>query len=315
MRSGSPASCASMIASPSTEIMPATLRIRHVWVRRLSAPEAIMQLIHAIRGLSPIPSQRRTAPVEDRLQISEAELAHAIAIGGPSSSLPAIILEHAFTTLSLAMSGIRYLCQGEDVREAYRRMTMEEFARINARQAWANWRTITRNLHHQIPVDRPLVVVDLCCGTGDSTQVLAWWLPAGSQIVGMELDPRFAAAAAGRTYRNRAGDIIPVSVRRSSVLDGFCDHTGARFADASVDVVHAIGSIGCHFDSAQTTVIMRECARVLKRDGIALLDAGNAGTCERDLKAIARRHDFGVVSRSKSWWFDRYVQVVLRRVA
>lgn len=274
-----------------------------------------MQLTQVIRGLSPIPKPRQATPGKDRLQVSAAEFAHAIATGGPSTSLPMIVLRHAFTTLGLAMSGVRYLCQGEDVREAYRRMTMAQFARINARQVWANWRTIPRNLHHQMPVDRPLMMVDLCCGTGDSTQVLAWWLPSGSQIVGMELDPRFAAAAAGRSYRNRYGDIIPVTVRRASVLDGFCDHTGARFADASVDVVHAIGSIGCHFEPAQTAMIMQECARVLKRDGIALLDTGSAGTGERDLAVIAQRHDFGIVGRSRSWWFDRYVQVVLRRAA
>ena len=274
-----------------------------------------MQLTHAIRAVSPSIASQRGAPTNQRLQVSAAELADAIATAGPTTSLPTIIFEHALTTVSLAAAGVRYLCQGEAAHEAYRRMTTAEFVRINARQAWANWRTISRSLQGQLPIDRPLTVVDLCCGMGDSTQVLAWWLPAGSHIVGMELDPRFAAAASAHAYRNRHGDIIPVTVRRASVLEGFCDHAGARFANETVDVVHAIGSIGCHFAPSQTATIMQECARVLTSDGIALLDAGAAGTCERDLATIAQGHDFTVAGRSKSWWLDRYVQLVLRRRA
>src|SRR5687767_14322084 len=118
--------------------MDSILRIRRVRMRRVAATETvIMQLTQTIRGLSPISSTssaRPTTPAKDRLQVSQAELAHAIATAGPSTSLPMIILEHAFTTLTLAMAGIRYLCQSEDAREAYRRMTMAQFARINARQ-------------------------------------------------------------------------------------------------------------------------------------------------------------------------------------
>lgn len=273
-----------------------------------------MQLTHALRTFSPTFPSRRTS-AQNRLQVSATDLAEAIANAGPTTSLPAIIAEHALTTVNLACAGVRYLCQGEAARLAYQRMTTAEFVRINARQAWANWRTIPRNLHGQLPIDRPLTVVDLCCGMGDSTQVLAWWLPSGSQIVGMELDPRFAAAASAQTYRNRHGDIIPVTIRRASVLEGFCDHTGARLAAGTVDVVHAIGSIGCHFTPTQAAIIVDECARVLKDDGMALLDAGSAGTNEQELQAIANQHAFTVVGRSKSWWLDRYVQVVLRRAA
>ncbi len=274
-----------------------------------------MQLTHAFSALLPRGSTRRAKPSTDRLQVSAQDLDVAIAAAGPTTSLPTIVVQHAMTTVTLALGGIRYLCRGDAAREAYKRMTTAEFIRINARQAWANWRTIPRNLQGQLPVNRPLTVIDLCCGTGESTQVLAWWLPSGSQIVGMEIDPRFAAAAAAQTYRNRHGDIIPVSVRRASILDGFCDHNGARCLDATVDVVHAIGSIGCHFTPAESAIIMQECARVLKSDGIALLDAGAAGTSERTLATIAEQHDFQVDRRSKSWWLDRYVQLVLRRAA
>lgn len=264
---------------------------------------------------SVMPTRHADRVPHDRLRLSKADLASAIATAGPAADLPTIILEHAVTSLMLACAGVRYLCQGAAVRDAYRRMTTAEFARINARQAWANWRVIPRNLHGNLRIDRPVAALDLCCGMGDSTRVLAWWLPAGSSIVGMELDPRFAAAASASSYRNRDGDIIPVTIQRASVLEGFRDRHGARCADRSLDLVHAIGSVGCHFTPEQTAVIVRECDRVLAEDGIALLDCGHAGTPAHELIRLARAHGFTVTGRARSWWFDRYEQLVLRRAA
>jgi hypothetical protein len=45
-------------------------------------------------------------------------------------------------------------------REAYRQMQLVEFEGINARQRWANWRTIPRNLAGRLP-ERKLFAVDL----------------------------------------------------------------------------------------------------------------------------------------------------------
>ena len=260
------------------------------------------------------PRGRKAIPA-DRLNLTPSDLASAIAAAGPTTTLPTIVWEHALTSLNLAFAGIRHVTCGEAANQAYRRMTTFEFTRINARQAWANWRTIPGNLHGNLPINRPVKVIDLCCGTGDSTRTLAWWLPAGSQIIGIEADQRFAAAASSHTYRNRDGQIIPVTVRHASILDGFQDHHGARLADHVVDVVHAIGSIGCHFTPDQTAVVLRECDRVLTADGFALLDTGRAGTTAQDMERLARDIGFVVTGRRRSWWFDRYEQLVLRRAA
>lgn len=75
--------------------------------------------------------------------------------------------------------------KNEQAVAAYQRMTLEEFDAINARQRWANWRTIPRNLSGRLE-NRPLRALDLCCGVGQSTEVLAHYLPAGSQILGLE---------------------------------------------------------------------------------------------------------------------------------
>lgn len=273
-----------------------------------------MSLSSVLPAIVPsVPRRKPQAIRDNRLRIAPADLASAIALAGPTTSLLTIIWEHALTSMKLAVGGVRHLCCGAAANDAYRRMTTSEFSHINARQAWANWRTIPGNLHGNLPTDRPLLVVDLCCGMGDSTRTLAWWLPAGSQIIGIEVDPRFAAAASASTYRNRAGQVIAVSVRPASVLDGFRDHHGERLADQAVDVVHAIGSIGCHFTPEQTAIIVQECDRVLSADGFALLDTGRAGTSAPELERLAGAHGFMVTGRRRSWWFDRYEQLVLRR--
>src|SRR5688572_24792267 len=88
---------------------------------------------------------------------------------------------------ALAKRGIRFRgTSAEDVQAAYAAMTQDEFDAINGPQDWANWRTIPRALNGNIP-DRPLRVLDLGCGTGSSTRVLAFYCPAGSRLTGYEI--------------------------------------------------------------------------------------------------------------------------------
>jgi SAM-dependent methyltransferase len=258
-------------------------------------------------------SPGRRPPDGERLHVTRADLGAALAAAGPETSLPAIVWSHATTALRLATCGIRYLQHGSAASDAYRRMTTAEFHLINGRQAWANWRTITYNLSGNLPIDRPLTVLDLCSGTGDSTQVLAWWLPAGSRIIAVELDPRFAAAASKRDYHNRHGDPIAVDVRCASVLETFADADGRPLDAGSVDVVHAIGSIGCHFKAAESAAIIAECARVLRHDGFAMLDTGSRGTSAEELQRLADGVGLQVTGQQRSWWLDRYRQLILRK--
>lgn len=246
------------------------------------------------------------------LQVTRDDLTAALRAAGPTNGLLSILTHHALTAWRLSIAGVHYLATGDAVADTYRRMTSAEFIHLNARQAWANWRTISRNLHGNLPTDRPLTVLDLCCGMGESTAVLAWWLPTGSRIVGIELDHRFAAAAAKRRYHNRTGAPIDVGVHHGSILDGFQDHQGRRMGDHSVDVVHAIGAIGCHFTDQQTRAVVRECARVLRPDGVAFLDAGPSGTTTDQMIALAHESGLRCCGWQRSWWFDRYRQVVLR---
>src|SRR5688572_13774678 len=155
MCSASTAWCGSTTASPSTEpfrqIAPRSLTGRGAaWSPAMS----VSHVLPAIRP--PAPKHDAERVPSDRLRVSKVDLDSAIAAAGPTADLPTIVLEHALTSLTLAFAGIRYLCQGAAVREAYRRMTTAEFTRINARQAWANWRVIPRNLHGNLRIDRPV---------------------------------------------------------------------------------------------------------------------------------------------------------------
>jgi SAM-dependent methyltransferase len=250
------------------------------------------------------------------LEIDRRTISDAHRMAGCAQSLLGIIVRHAYTSTRLAISGVRYMQQGNVASSvSYSRMTTAEFTCINGRQAWANWRTIPQNLSGRLPLDRPLRVIDLCCGTGESTQVLAWWLPLGSTIIAYEQDARFAMSAQTRSYRNRRGHPISVSIRQTSVLETFCDPAGDPYETGSIDIVHAIGSLGCHFSPEESRLIVRECSRVLVGGGYAFLDAGRAGTTPDRLASLAAEAGFLLEGHSKSWWLDRYVQLALRKPA
>jgi SAM-dependent methyltransferase len=131
-----------------------------------------------------------------------------------------------------------------------------EFEAINQRQAWANWRTIRRNLAVWGP-ERAVRAVDLCCGTGRSTEVLAYSLEPGSQVLGVDSEARFVAAARERRYRSRLGAEASVSFACQSVLEPLRNADGELEAPASVEVVNSSGAVGCHFDPAAKA---RSCA-------------------------------------------------------
>src|SRR5262249_51148609 len=95
------------------------------------------------------------------------------------------------------------------VAGAYAGVQAAGFDAINGRQDWANWRTIPRALSGHVP-DRPLTVVDLGCGTGGSTRVLAFYCPLESRIIAYEVAEPLLAVARRRSYRQRSGKLAEV---------------------------------------------------------------------------------------------------------
>lgn len=230
--------------------------------------------------------------------------------------LLAIVVRQACHELRLrCYRRVRFRSRAQhEVRDAYQAMEVWEFEGLNARQAWSNWRTIPCNLDGRAPA-RPLRALDLCCGTGQSTEVLAYYLAPGSRILGLEHSKRFVATARARSYRTRNGSPAVVEFGMQSVLESFRDSLGEELPDASVDLVNSSGAVGCHFDVQDTVLLAQEVARVLRSGGLALIDSGRAGTSERELIEVFTALDFHAIHRARSCALDRYTQVCFRKLA
>ncbi len=203
--------------------------------------------------------------------------------------------------------------ENDKAREAYAAMDPWEFEGINARQAWANWRTIARNLGGRVP-RRPLRALDLCCGTGQSTAVIAHHLAPGSEVLGLEYSLRLVAVARSRSYPTASGELLRVRFRAQSVLEAFRDEEGAVMADGSVDLANSCGAVGCHFDPEATRTLAAEVARVVRPGGLAAIDSGRSGTGHADLRAIFADHGFEAIHRARSCFLDPYLQVCFRKL-
>jgi SAM-dependent methyltransferase len=202
--------------------------------------------------------------------------------------------------------------KNDEARSAYCEMSLVEFEGINARQQWANWRTIPKSLSGLLP-DRPLAAIDLCCGVGHSTEVLACYLPLGSKILGIDFNPSFIYKARFRSYLHRSEKECDVSFRAQSVLDPFKDDKDELVPSGSIDLINSSGAVGSHFDRSATEVLAKEISRVLKVGGLAMIDSGLPGTRSSTLVQIFKDHGFEVCQFMKSHPLDIFTQVCFRK--
>jgi SAM-dependent methyltransferase len=247
------------------------------------------------------------------IAIDERTIRHAARTHGPREAIVTILLKQAYgerVVRSVRRLDFRRRCNEEACR-AYGGMRAEEFATINSRQSWANWRTIPRSLNARLPA-RPVDAIDLCCGLGDSTAVLAYYCAPGSRILGLEFSGSLVAAARERTMLNREHRPASVEFSAQSVLETFRHADGREVQPESVDLINASGAVGCHFDGEATRRLAAECARVMRPGGLATIDSGRDGTGADDLIAIFRESGFEAIGHSRSCVFDRYRHVCLR---
>src|SRR6185295_16042337 len=141
-----------------------------------------------------------------------------------STNLAEIFLRQAYSELRFVLRNkVTFRKRmNRDACKAYHVMGSGEFESINARQQWANWRLIPKNLSGHIPLE-PLSAIDLCCGTGHSTEVLSWYLPPGSKILGIDYSAAFIEKARARFYQHSEGGAMDVKFRVQSVLETFLD--------------------------------------------------------------------------------------------
>lgn len=241
------------------------------------------------------------------LFISEAEIRAA----GPGGIL-AVCWRQWRTERALARRGVRFRATDTDqVVAAYAAMSEREFDDINGLQAWANWRTIPRAMNGHVP-DVPLQVLDLGCGTGNSTQVLAHYCPAESHIIGYEFAEPMLGIARRRAYRHRTGQPQRVDFVCQGVTETLRQSDGTAVPGGSIDLINASGVVGHHLDPETFPPLLAEISRVLDPDGVVMLDVGPTlpGPLLKSLMAAAY---FSFLGHYKSWWGDQTGQMVFRR--
>ncbi len=237
---------------------------------------------------------------------------HEIRRQGPGH-IVAVCWRQWRTERRLARRGVRFrTADAQHVAAAYAAMSAAEFAAINGPQEWANWRTIPRALSGHVP-DRPLRVLDLGCGTGGSTCVLAFYCPPGSRITGYEFAEPLVAIARQRAYRRRNGARAEVDFVCQSVTATLCQADGTPLPDQSVDVVNASGVVGHHLNVTSVEPLVSELRRVVKPGGIAMLDAGPTLPSSK-LQAIMEGAGFAPLGHYYSWFGDPTGEMVFRRI-
>ncbi len=215
---------------------------------------------------------------------------------------------------ALARRGVRFRSTvPEVVAAAYAAMTAEEFEAVNGRQDWANRRTIPQALRGQLP-DRPWRVLDLGCGTGTSTRVLAHHCPVGSEILAYELAAPLLAQARRRRYAHRGGVEARVRFICQTLTEPFRGADGRRLVDRSADLVHASGVVGHHLDTRTVRLLIGELRRVLAPGGLAVLDDGPT-LPPAALVSMMRPAGFRPLGRYRSWPLAATGQIAFRREA
>jgi SAM-dependent methyltransferase len=153
-----------------------------------------------------------------------------------------------------------------------------------------------------------LRVLDLGCGTGSSTRVLAHYCPAGSRITGYELAEPILAYARRRDYRHQSGAPVRVDFVCQGVTEPFPE------LDRSVDLINASGIVGHHLKPETIGPLLSEMRRILKSDGVAMLDIGPT-LRGKTLRRIMEGAGFGYLGRYRCWFGDWNGQMVFCRRA
>ena len=214
------------------------------------------------------------------------------------------------TERQLARRGISIRTSDLDVIEAsYSRMAKDDFEGVNARQNWANWRIIPRAMSGLVP-NRPLTIVDLGCGIGSSTSVLAFYAPQGSRILAYEMSRPLVSCARTRAYLDRSGERADVRFHCQSITTPLCTSDSAPLGQR-IDLASSSGVLGHHFNVETMQLLAAQLRAVIRPGGLAMLDSGPTLSAT-DLVGIMTSAGFVEVRRCRSWPLDPTALIVFR---
>jgi SAM-dependent methyltransferase len=198
-----------------------------------------------------------------------------------------------------------------DARSAYDAMTPAQFDAFNGPQRWSHRRVIPRFVRSLLP-PRPSTIVDLGCGSGDSTVWLTHTAEPGSHIVGYDFSAERLASACRRRYRHADGSVASTAFVCQPITEPLRRADGSRLPANSIDLAFSSGVLGHHLTSVDVARLARELQRVLAERGIAVLDTGPA-LGRRRLDALMRAAGFATCAVRRLSPFNCRLQVAYRR--
>jgi SAM-dependent methyltransferase len=211
-----------------------------------------------------------------------------------------------------------YRFRGQEVgfvQRAYDGMDDNTFTAINGAQEWVNWRQIPRASHGRIPRG-PALVIDLGCGPGSSTRILAWCGTPQWRIIGVDFSEqliRLARQLAGNgAFRTAAGERPTVEFVVGSVVEPLRDGSGTLIADGSVDYVSSSGIVGHHLSAEGLERLASELQRIVKPRGYVALDSGPHLKGD-SIRRIMEKAHFILRARVRSVPFDPRPQLVFQK--
>lgn len=203
---------------------------------------------------------------------------------------------------------------GEAVAAGFDGLEGADFDEYNFPQVWVERRQIPGAIDGRIPA-RSAVVLDIGCGPGTSTEVLAYFADPSWTIVGYDLTrhlvERARVRAARGEFRNRAGSVIVPVFQCQSVAEPLRREGGA-IDDASVDFAISCGVVGLYLQRDEAGRLARELGRVVKPGGYAAIDAGPANPAPA-LQEMMGSAGFGEVGVARSFVIEPRPKIVFRK--
>ncbi len=214
------------------------------------------------------------------------------------------------------IGGYNFRGQERDfVQRAYDGMGQHTFEIINGAQDWVNWRQIPRAMRGRIPEGAALIV-DLGCGPGSSTRIIAWHGAPSWRIIGMDFSEDLIRQARHRVesggFSTASGKQPAVEFVVGSVVEPFRDASGTELADLSVDYVNSSGIVGHHLSRESFTSLATELRRVVKPHGFVSLDSGphlKGGI----IRSVMERFGFVLRTKVRSVPLDPRPQLVFQK--